>query len=73
MHAHRLVVCSHDAASGLLKEMQLDHGGITVEGTPRRIVIMVSGLATQQQQVLHLSSCNPDVTYAFASLHLALD
>ncbi|KAK9794936.1 hypothetical protein WJX73_001985 [Symbiochloris irregularis] len=40
-----------EAVPGLLKELQLDHGGVTVEGTPRRLVAMVSRLATQQQQV----------------------
>ena len=36
--------------AGALKQLQLAHGGFTVEGTPRRLVIQVSQLAHRQPQ-----------------------
>ena len=36
---------------GLLRDLQLEHGQVSVEGTPRRLSVMVHGLATRQQQV----------------------
>lgn len=55
MQPHCDDVCLRVLLPGLLKDLQLEHGGVTVEGTPRRIVVMASGLATQQQQVLFLA------------------
>ena len=36
--------------AGLLKQLQLDNEGFSVEGTPRRLVVRISQLAHRQPQ-----------------------
>ena len=55
--------------SGLLKDLQLEHAGVSVEGTPRRLSVVVSQLATRQQQVRRSRVPGHHQSWSTAAVH----